>query len=596
MTDGMTHGLPHDPSRPPRLPYMPGVDGLRAIAVAAVVAYHLGASWLPGGFLGVDVFLVISGYLITSLLLAELRQAGRIDVVRFWLRRARRLLPALFLMLGVVLAVMVLAHPGEVAGLRGAVAASAAYVGNWYFAFADVPYFAQFGRPSVFQHLWSLAVEEQFYLVWPVVLAVGMMALGRRRLLVGVGVATAASALLAAALYRPDADPSRIYYGTDTRAVGLLAGVALAFVWPASRLAPVEARGARRVLDAVGAGALALLLGLMLVLGDLDAALYRGGFLAVGLVTAAVVAVAAHPSSRLGRALGASALVWIGLRSYAIYLWHWPVIMLTRPGDDVPFDGPGLVLLRLGLMVGAAALSYRFVEQPFRRHGIAGVREAVRGWSRRTRLPARVAVSSSAAAAVLGLCLAVALLPPSTPVIPGLAGAAAIEPGVVAPKRRAELAKAPGGPVLAVGDSVMLGAAPALRATVEGIVVDAHISRQFDEGAAAVAKGRRQTRPRTIVIHLGNNGYVPFDGLERLLSRLKRTPRVVLVTVRVPLKWEKSVNDALRSAAERHRNVELADWHAVSGGPGLLVDGVHCTTKGARLYARTIRAAVTRPG
>ena len=170
----MSDSTPSSRQGPPRLPYMPGVDGLRALAVAAVVIYHLGAGWLPGGFLGVDVFFVISGYLITSLLLAEHRRTGRIELRRFWLRRARRLLPALFLMIVVVLAVMVLVHPGEVARLHGAVLASFGYVANWYFAFANVPYFEQFGRPSVLQHLWSLAVEEQFYLLWPPIMALGL--------------------------------------------------------------------------------------------------------------------------------------------------------------------------------------------------------------------------------------------------------------------------------------------------------------------------------------------------------------------------------------------------------------------------------------
>ena len=217
---------PGDAARPPRLPYMPGVDGLRALAVGVVVAYHAGATWLPGGFLGVNVFLVISGFLITSLLLQERRASGRIDLRRFWLRRARRLLPAVAVMVAVVLAVMLVLHPGEVGRLRGAVVSSVFYVTNWYQIAAEQSYFARFARPSVLQHLWSLAVEEQFYLLWPPVLAAGIATLGRRRLLYGVLAGMAASTVLAAVLWAPRADPSRIYYGTDTRAAGL---------WPAPR-------------------------------------------------------------------------------------------------------------------------------------------------------------------------------------------------------------------------------------------------------------------------------------------------------------------------------------------------------------------------
>ena len=594
----------------PRLPYMPGVDGLRALAVAAVVIYHLGAAWLPGGFLGVDVFLVISGYLITSLLLAEYRQSGRIGLKRFWLRRARRLLPALFLMIVVVLVAMVLLHPGEVARLHGALLASFGYVANWYFAFADIPYFEQFGRPSVLQHLWSLAVEEQFYLLWPPIMAVCIGVFGRRRLLAGVGAGIVGSTILAWILWEPFTDPSRIYYGTDTRAVGLLAGVALAFLWPANRLRPLAAARPRLVLEGVGIVALVGLLVLMLTLGDLDEMLYKGGFLLVAITTAAVIAVVAHPSSLLGKAFGVSAIVWLGVRSYGIYLWHWPVLMLTRPNDDVPFDGAPLVVLQLALMLGAAALSYQYVERPIRRHGLAGIRDAVRRWNASPRRPVRLA-APTAAVALVALGFAVALLPRDTPTIPGLSGPASAaqqtsarldgprQPGPqtsAGTERPAPPAVRRAGKVLAVGDSVMLGASPALqRALGSRAVVDAAVSRQFAVGAGIIDQGLVRLKPDTVVVHLGNNGYVPFDELEALMKRLRATQRVVLVNVRVPLQWEESVNDALEYAASRYDNAVLVDWYRVSGNSEVLVDGTHMTAEGARLYARTIARAVRAP-
>ena len=604
----MSESTPSSRQGPPRLPYMPGVDGLRALAVAAVVIYHLGAGWLPGGFLGVDVFFVISGYLITSLLLAEHRRTGHIELRRFWMRRARRLLPALFVMIVVVLAVMVLVHPGEVARLRGAVLASFGYVANWYFAFAHVSYFEQFGRPSIFQHLWSLAVEEQFYIVWPPVIALGLVLLGRRWLLAGVGVLIAGSTLLAWLLWEPFTDPSRIYYGTDTRAVGLLAGVALAFVLPPTRLGAVKSPGARNLLDLVGIAALGGLIVLMLTLGDLDRGLYQGGFLLLGITTAVLIAVVAHPSSRLGKAFGVSAIVWIGVRSYGIYLWHWPVIMLTRGNQDVPFDGPALVAMQIALTVGVAALSYHYIETPFRRHGMTGLRDAVGRWSRGTTRPARFAAASTAAAALAALAVAVAVIPGETPRIPGLTGIASAARGVTItatpearagadlPDERTAAGARRAGKVLAVGDSVMLGASATLRkALPPGSVIDARVGRQLPEGATAITSRLSTMKPRVVVIHLGNNGFVSFDGLEALMKRLHGTPRVVLVTVRVPLKWQDSVNDALEYAADHHANAVLADWHAVSGGPGLLVDGVHTTAAGARLYARTILKAAGIP-
>ncbi len=599
-------GPPADPARPaPHLGYMPGVDGLRAFAVTAVLVYHLGASWLPGGFLGVDVFLVISGFLITSLLLAERRTRGRIDLKRFWIRRALRLLPALFLMLLVVMTAMVVLHPGEVAGLRGALLASLAYVTNWYFVVAEVPYFAQFGRPSVLQHLWSLAVEEQFYLIWPPVLAIALMAVRRRAVVWAIVAAIAASTIAAWVMWQPFTDPSRIYYSTDTRAVGLLAGVLLALVVPpVTRWARPGPR-ARGQLDLLGVACLAAVLGAMLTLGDLDRLLYQGGFLVVALATAGLVLVAAHPASRLGVALGWAPLVWIGLRSYAIYLWHWPVIMLTRPGVDVALDGWRLLALRLALIVGAAMVSYRFVERPIRRLGLRGSWDAIAEWSRGRLGPrARVATASTVAAGFAALVLAIALLPASTPTVPGLSGIASAADGAVPGPGPSGLAPAAGGgaaetarrrptrPVVLVGDSVMLGASGELRRVLgRRVVIDAAVARQFDAGAAALrARLRSAPRNATVVIHLGNNGYVPFEELEDLMTDLASRPRVVLVTVRVPLRWQDSVNDALRSAARRHRNTVIADWYAVSGGSGLLVDGAHTTPKGMRLYARTIAA------
>src|SRR5215217_1806010 len=218
-----------------RLSYSPGLDGLRAIAVMAVLLYHADLSWIPGGFLGVEVFFVISGYLITALLLAEWHQKGTINLKDFWLRRARRLLPALYVLLVVTLTFAVVFLPGEVAGLRADVIAAVGYVTNWFLIFGQESYFESVGRPSVLQHLWSLAVEEQFYLIWPIVLAVGLgfgaTRLRRRRVLTVALVGAAASAVAMAIMYTPGVDPSRIYFGTDTRATGLLCGAALAFLW-----------------------------------------------------------------------------------------------------------------------------------------------------------------------------------------------------------------------------------------------------------------------------------------------------------------------------------------------------------------------------
>ncbi len=587
--------------RAPRLAYMPGVDGLRALAVAAVVAYHAGLSWLPGGFLGVDVFLVISGYLITSLLLVELQVTGKIDLPRFWFRRARRLLPAVLVMIALVLAVMALLHPDEVGALRGAVVASLFYVTNWYQIFAKQSYFAQYARPSVFQHLWSLAVEEQFYLLWPPILAAGMLWFGKRRLIYGVLAGLAGSTILAWVLFKPFTDPSRIYYGTDTRAAGLLVGVLLAFAWPATRLAPTRHRRAAVLLDALGVAALAALFGLMMWLGQFDRWLYQGGFLTVALVTGVLLAVVAHPSSLLGRAFALPLFVWIGKRSYGIYLWHWPVLELTRAHTDVPFGGPPLVVLQIALTVGIAELSYRYIEIPIRVHGLRGLRDRllVAGEAGRKR---RLAALAGATATVM-LAIFVAFVPAHTlkiKVVPASAGkgvfsrtTAGSRLSPAETKRRFQAAVA-AGPVVAVGDSVMLGAAPALQ-TVFGrhLIVNAVEGRQFSAAASLVTAYERRLHPKLIIIHLGNNGYIPFAQLQSMLATLRPAHTVVLINLHVDKPWQNSVNDALAYAARTHPNVIVADWrNAVAGRTGIFYDGTHVTPAGAHLYATVLVGAI----
>ncbi len=363
-----------------RLPYVPALDGLRAVAVLAVLVYHSSVRWLPGGFLGVEVFFVLSGYLITSLLLSEYRSTGRIDLKSFWIRRARRLLPALFLLLLATLTYAVIFLPQQVTQLRSDAVAAALYVTNWWLILDHKSYFEEMGRPSLLKHLWSLAVEEQFYLIWPPLFALGISRLRERKVILGVLAAAGLSTVLMAILFQPGVDPSRIYYGTDTRASELLIGAALAFVWQPGSSWTSSNRWVTRAADWIGSGRRAQvaleavgtlgLLGIAVAfwrLGEYDPTLYRGGFLLVALATAALIATVVHPRSRLlARSLGCAPLRWIGLRSYGIYLWHWPVYMVTRPGLDVPLSGLPLFIVRLALTLALVEVSYRFVETPFR--------------------------------------------------------------------------------------------------------------------------------------------------------------------------------------------------------------------------------------
>jgi len=432
---------------------MPGLDGLRAIAVAAVIAFHLGLSWAPGGLLGVGVFFTLSGYLITDLLLGSWESSGGLKLREFWARRARRLLPALFVMLAVVTIWVAIASPSQLGPLRGDVGAASIYISNWWLAFQHVSYFARFGPPSPLGHLWSLAVEEQFYLIWPWLVWIGLIWLVRRqrrarqRAMAAASVAAGTdggfggdgSALLSAPtsfgaddgagspgaagtstlvanssagdaggwsnvrfvrsemwplagatvvlavlsavemglLYHPSFDPSRIYDGTDTRAFGLLFGAALAMVWPSRGLRADVSPAARRFIDGMGAlGLLAIAL-LIWRTNEYSAFLYRGGMVLLSLATCLVVAAAAHPGGRIGRVLGVRPLRWTGVRSYGIYLWHYPVIVLTTATvvthTDLTRD-----FFQVAAIVIIADLSWRFIETPIRKGALGRLVQRLR--------------------------------------------------------------------------------------------------------------------------------------------------------------------------------------------------------------------------
>src|SRR5579863_6290344 len=351
--------------------YMPGLDGLRAVAVLAVIAYHLQLPFAPGGLLGVGVFFTLSGYLITDLLLGQQAVAGQVRLTEFWLRRARRLLPALFVMLAVVAVWVALLDRAQLPGLRPAMAAAAGYVSNWWLIVQHTSYFARFGPPSPLGHLWSLAVEEQFYLIWPwlLLLLLGLRAAsqhcrGRYWLAAAALALAAASAAEMILLYHPGYDPTRVYDGTDTRAFALMIGAALAFVWPSrQRSADPSSRG-RWLLDGAGAAGLIGILLLAWRTGQYSPSLFRGGMVLLSAGTAAVVAASASPASRIGRVLGWGPLRWLGVRSYGIYLWHFPIIVLTTPADGR--DTLVRAALQVAASIGCAAVSWRYLEEPIR--------------------------------------------------------------------------------------------------------------------------------------------------------------------------------------------------------------------------------------
>ena len=381
------------------IPYQPGLDGLRAVAVIAVLLYHGGSTWMRGGYLGVDVFFVLSGFLITTLLLTEWRRTRHIALLAFWARRARRLLPALIMMLlGVAVYAAVVAPPSQLVSIRNDGFATFAYVTNWRFVFSGQSYFNRFASPSPLRHTWSLAIEEQFYLLWPLVLLVLLRLTANLRVLARLfGAAAIASALLMAVLYQPGSDASRVYFGTDTRMQALFVGAALSAVF--LRRAPHHERGQLASWSVpwapVGTIASVVLLLMLVTVRDTSSWMYRGGYFLVACATAATIAAAIQPRRNLIRmVLSVSLLRWIGRISYGLYLWHWPIYLVVTP-DRVGLEGIALFCVRLAFTFGLASASFYLVEMP--------IRSGRRLGSRRFALAAVVAAAVVLAITFVGI-------------------------------------------------------------------------------------------------------------------------------------------------------------------------------------------------
>ncbi|MGQ3477201.1 acyltransferase family protein [Paenibacillus sp. TY11] len=639
--------------------YMPGLDGLRALAVIAVIVYHLNPDWLPGGLLGVGVFFTLSGYLITDILVSQWDTYHSFKMKDFWLRRARRLLPAMLTVVAVIVLCSLLFDPSRLTALRGDVPAALVYMSNWWFIFHQVSYFESFGPPSPLGHLWSLAVEEQFYILWPLLLALGLKYMPKRIVLAGwVTCLALISALLMAVIYLPGSDPSRVYYGTDTRGFALLIGAALALVWPSGKLKEQASAKARLLLDSIGAISLLLLCHWAWASNEYDPSLYRGGLLGIALITAIVIAASAHPVSHLGRLLGLKPLRWIGARSYGLYLWHVPVITLTTPQVDTDGVHVMRIILQLLATVLLASLSFKYIEEPIRhggfRHWIAGIRSAVRRQARWRWMP-----TTATAVLFVGILVGTVHLYAASPdatmqaassdekpiakakAMPPLHGTVSVAskeskatklqgpegskdqasapsqaqtpkntvikagttdgvttPSEPSPKpKQATPITGDGSSVTAIGDSVMLDVQSYIQESFPGAVVDGRIGRQMAEAPAVLEQLRQNGQlGKTVIIELGTNGAFTKDQLSDLLASLKDAKRIILVNTRVPRPWESIVNKHLAEAASQDPRITMIDWYGASSGKNSYFehDGVHLKPKGAKAYASLLAEALTK--
>jgi len=612
------------------------------------MGFHEGASELSGGFLGVDIFFVLSGFLITDLLVTRYDTLGRLDLRDFWTRRARRLLPALAVMLVVVTAAASVIEPTQEVSLRPALLAAVTYTSNWYQILHHVSYFAAFSQltaPAPLDHLWSLAIEEQFYLLWPLILWFLLFRLnGRRSRVTVILLAAAASALVMALQYTPGGDPSGVYYGTDTHASALLIGAALALAYPLASLGSLPAAQTKR-LDAAGVAGLAVLAWAIGHFSGNDPAVYPVGLIVAALAAACLVAAAAG-NGVIAVITSLPPLRWVGVRSYGMYLWHWPVIALAAALAGSGPTSAWTWLIETGVTIALAAASWRFIETPILQNGLrttirhwrqqlADIRtrpadartrpaDAPTGpadvrtrpaWRRRGSVP--VAVATVTAIAVVVAVFGV-VRPSESATPPGLlrqvaegqrissasqsgrtvkAGAhkstAASSPPATA-CRSGQQPKVSGDQVTAVGDSIMVASAAALNAAMPGIYIDAQVGRQMQSGLAAIQDlAAAGTLRHIVVIGLGTNGDVTAGQIRQLRQVIGPNRDLVLVNTFGPMPWEHEVNAELDAAARQGGNVELANWNkAIAADPSLLwPDGIHPQPSGAKLYARVVLAA-----
>ena len=609
----------------PHRRWIPGLDGLRAIAILLVLAFHLAPTAVPGGFVGVDVFFVISGFLITTGIVREHASAGRLALGAFWAKRARRLLPALALVLAVCASVA-LAVGGDVrVDLDRQAFGAMTFSSNWVSIAGEDTYFAALS-PQLFANLWSLAVEEQFYLLWPFV-ALLVLRFRRRSRRIGVLLglcAASASAVTMAVLWSPDTDPTRVYYGTDTHLFGLMLGVALAF-WFARP--PVERRGwpgrlpRPAVMAAVGLAVIALL---AVALPWESVWTYRGGLLLASLGSAAVIAALLRGGS-VHRWLETPVLVWVGRRSYGLYLWHWPVfVLLTQIFAKQYVEGTGVYLvwvLTIVVTFVAAGLSYRWVEVPVQRLGFAGAASALATWATRpvrdmptgatggvasgARLRVRGAVAAVlASVAVVGAGVAIATAPavsaieeqiekgigvasdsgltvvpppaagvpgdPATPVPTDVPGTGAPADPTSSPSAPTEPSVEPttpapltGGDVTIIGDSVTLASAESISKLLPDAAIDAEVSRSMLAAPGILANLEKKGRLRDVVVlSLATNTTLKKDQVADVMAAVGPQRQVIFVNAYGARSWIKGTNKELARAERDYPNVVVADWSA----------------------------------
>ncbi|MEZ7742995.1 acyltransferase family protein [Gemella sp. 20925_1_85] len=603
--------------------YLPSIDSLRALAVLAVIIYHVDVNYLPGGFLGVDLFFVLSGYLISSLIIKEYRKTGSLNLYNFYIRRARRLLPAVYFMITVGLVVMVLFN--EVLLRKSHLDAIFGYIysSNWWYIFHKLDYFDSFGAQSPFKHLWSLAIEEQFYMIFPLLFLLvnrkkkskdGTYKLNKNFLYVVLGLILVS--LIAHILLFDINNISRIYFGTDTRAFSLLVGVVGAILYPMERLHAKVTPQQNMIYSVVSLVSIATLITVMIYTSEYNTLLYRGGFLLVAILGLIVIISSGKQHTLMSRLLSFKPIVFIGKISYSLYLWHFPVLVLTTPVSEIGNPNIIFVILRVILTFILATASYVFVETPIRKLGFKNYINVIF-----KKLKKRSRKSRKIYAGVVGLVSILFLMGIFGKSVPFISTAFVKEMEANKEtqfvnngnnkdnnqekssdsnkdnKEDKNNSDKKYSSVLVMGDSLTVDIGEKFQELYPGAVIDGKIGRQLYvavEEAKSYSKYNNENS--AIIFQLGTNGPFTESQIEELVKQFDKAD-IYFVNIKVPRAWEKTVNAALKETQEKHSNVKIIDWYSVANSSKDLFepDRVHLNQTGIAEMVTLIEKNLKRP-
>jgi peptidoglycan/LPS O-acetylase OafA/YrhL len=568
--------------------YIPAIDGLRALAVIAVMFYHLGFSWIPGGFLGVDLFFVISGYVITRMLLDSIAQSGGLDLRGFYLARLRRLLPALLFMLTTTIIAVGIWAPDTIKRLLVDTPFALTGTINWWLVANEQDYFESIGRPPLLQHTWSLAVEAQFYLVWPLILYFILKKFGKKHIPVAALFIAAASgiALLLVSFSIDAANASKVshvYFGTDTHSIGLFLGAALAVSWIPQNFRVELSRKGQNFIDGIGVFGFIGILATFLLIDASNPAMYKIAFPLAGIFGAAIIASIVHPASRFAPVLQNKVLLWIGERSYAIYLWHWVIFQVTRPTVDLAGQAWALYSLRILIVFALADISLRYVELPIRR-GV--IQYWIKGRKYRTKKERNRQTSllstTTVIVVIIAAVISVRAISIANDARVALEKSLTVDTSTVVPTEKDGL--------WVTGDSVILGIRSVLEENQPISLVNARIGRQAPELLEVLIQDQPQALDSPVIFNLGNNNALSREQVEQIFEAVKGQPQIIVVNTAVPRPWRDGNNQIINEVAAKYPQADVIDWNAISNGrPEYFApDGVHLVPAGVNAYVSAI--------